>query len=207
MANVKEVGEIYECEICGNIVEVKEVGGGELVCCDEPMKLVEEKEPKTSKNLKEAFAGESQANRRYLAFAKKADKEDYPQVARLFRAAAEAETVHAHAHLRVMGGIKSTKENLQDAIDGETFEFKNMYPKMLKEAKKENNKAAARSFDNANKVEEIHANLYSKALENLGQNEECVYYVCQVCGNTVEKEPPEKCPICNSPKKLFKKIE
>ncbi len=161
---------------------------------------------KTLDNLKEAFAGESQANRRYLAFAKKADEEGHPQAARLFRAAAEAETVHAHAHLRAMKGVKSTEENLQEAIDGETFEFTKMYPKMLAEAQEEGNKQAAMSFDNANQVEEIHASLYKDVLENLGQNEEAVYYVCQICGNTVE-EAPEKCPICNSPKKLFKKVE
>ena len=161
---------------------------------------------KTLDNLKEAFAGESQANRRYLAFAKKADEEGHPQAARLFRAAAEAETVHAHAHLRAMKGVKSTEENLQEAIDGETFEFTKMYPKMLAEAQEEGNKQAAMSFDNANQVEEIHASLYKDVLENLGQNEEAVYYVCQICGNTVE-ETPEKCPICNSPKKLFKKVE
>ena len=162
---------------------------------------------KTLENLKEAFAGESQANRRYLAFAKKADEEGYAQAARLFRAAAEAETVHAHAHLRAMKGVKSTKENIQEAIDGETFEFTQMYPGMLEEAKEEGNKQAVMSFDNANQVEEIHAALYKKALENLGNNEEAVYYVCQVCGNTVEEEPPAKCPICHSPQKLFKKVE
>jgi len=162
---------------------------------------------KTLKNLKEAFAGESQANRRYLAFAKKADEEGYPQAAKLFRAAAEAETVHAHAHLRAMKGVKSTKENIQEAIEGETFEYTKMYPKMLEEAKEEGNKQAAMSFDNANQVEEIHATLYKKVLENLGDNEDIVYYVCQVCGNTVEKEPQEKCSICGAPKKLFKKVE
>jgi rubrerythrin len=162
---------------------------------------------KTLENLKEAFAGESQANRRYLAFAKKADDEGYPQAARLFRAAAEAETVHAHAHLRAMRGVKSTQENIQEAINGETFEYTKMYPKMLAEAKEEGDKAAATSFDRANQVEAVHAALYDKILGNLGNNEDVVYYVCQVCGNTVEQEPPENCPICNSPKRLFKKVE
>ena len=162
---------------------------------------------KTLENLKEAFAGESQANRRYLAFAKKADDEGYPQAAKLFRAAAEAETVHAHAHLRAMKGVKSTKENIQEAIDGETFEYTKMYPKMLEEAKEEGDKQATMSFDNANQVEAIHANLYKDILANLGNNEDVVYYVCQVCGNTVEKEPQEKCSICGAPKKLFKEVE
>jgi rubrerythrin len=166
-----------------------------------------EKMSKTLGNLKEAFAGESQANRRYLAFAKKADDEGYPQAARLFRAAAEAETVHAHSHLRAMKGVKSTQENIQEAIDGETFEYTKMYPQMLEEAKEEGDKAAATSFDQANQVEAVHAALYKEVLANLGNNEDVVYYLCQVCGNTVEKEPPEKCPICNSPKRLFKKVE
>jgi rubrerythrin len=161
----------------------------------------------TLDNLKEAFAGESQANRKYLAFAKKADEEGYAQVARLFRAAADAETVHAHAHLRVMGGIGSTEENLRQAIEGETEEFRSMYPRMMEEAKAEGDDAAYLSFANANAVEEIHAGLYRKALENLGRNEEVDYYVCQVCGNTVEGEAPDKCPICGAPKKMFNKID
>lgn len=157
-------------------------------------------------NLKNAFAGESQANRRYLAFAKKAEDEGHKQVAKLFRAAAEAETVHAHAHLRVMGGVRSTKENVQEAIGGETFEFTKMYPQMIEEAKKEGNKQAQQSFEFANKVEKIHAELYQKALNNLGKNETVDYYVCQVCGNTVEKAAPEKCPICGASKSMFIKI-
>jgi rubrerythrin len=162
---------------------------------------------KTNDNLQEAFAGESQANRKYLAFAKKADEEGYTQIARLFRAAAEAETVHAHAHLKAMAGVASTKDNLRQAVDGETFEFTNMYPKMIEEAKKEGNREAEVSFDNANRVEAIHAELYKKALENLGKNKHTVYYVCQVCGNTVEGKAPDTCPICNSSAKMFKKIK
>jgi len=161
---------------------------------------------KTEGNLKEAFAGESQANRKYLAFAKKADQEGYSQVAKLFRAAAEAETVHAHNHLRVLNGIKSTKENLQEAINGETHEFKTMYPGMKDAAKAENNDAALQSFNFANEVEKLHAALYQKALEKLGKNEAVDYYVCPVCGNTAEKEPPDKCPICGAPGKSFTKI-
>ncbi len=161
---------------------------------------------KTEGNLKEAFAGESQANRRYLAFSKKADQEGYSQVAKLFRAAAEAETVHAHNHLRVLKGVKSTKENLQEAIGGETHEFKSMYPGMIEAAKSEKNDAAFQTFNFANQVEKIHASLYSKALENLGTNEVLDYYVCPVCGNTVEKAAPEKCPICGAPGKNFIKI-
>ncbi|MEW6377186.1 MAG: rubrerythrin family protein [Thermodesulfobacteriota bacterium] len=161
---------------------------------------------KTEENLKEAFAGESQANRKYLAFAKKAEEEGYLQVAKLFRAAAEAETVHAHNHLRVLKGTKSTKENLLEAINGETHEFKNMYPEMINEANAVKNEESALTFHYANEVEKIHASLYSKALENLGKNEVLDYYVCPFCGNTVEKAPPEKCPICGAPGKKFIKI-
>ena len=157
-------------------------------------------------NLKEAFAGESQANRKYLAFAKKADEEGLNQVARLFRAAAEAETVHAHNHLTVLKGINSTKDNLKEAIAGEVEEFKEMYPAFIKIAQDENNKEALWTFDVANQVEEIHAGLYKKALDSLGENVEVVYYVCNFCGNTVEKEAPDICPICGAPKIEFKKI-
>lgn len=160
----------------------------------------------TEKNLKEAFAGESQANRRYLAFAKKAEEEGYNQVAKLFRAAAEAETVHAHSHFRVLGGAKSTKENIQEAIAGETHEFKKMYPEFLAKAKAEAIKPAEMSFDYANQVEKIHAALYEKALANLGKNEAVDYYVCPVCGNTVEGKAPDKCPICNVPGSKFVKV-
>ncbi len=162
---------------------------------------------RTEKNLQEAFAGESQANRKYLAFAKKAEEEGYPQVAKLFRAAAEAETVHAHNHLRVLGGIKSTKENLEAAISGESYEFQNMYPQMIEDAEAEGNDEARRTFVFANEVEKIHAELYRKALENLGKNEEVDYYVCQVCGNTVEGSAPDTCPICGAKKEMFKKID
>jgi rubrerythrin len=162
---------------------------------------------KTEQNLKEAFAGESQANRKYLAFAKQADQEGYPQAAKLFRAAAEAETVHAHAHLRALGGIRKTAENLKEAISGETHEFKNMYPGMIESAKEEGNKAAETSFANANAVEEVHANLYQKALDSLGNAKAVDYYVCSVCGNTVENEPPETCPICGAKAKAFFKVD
>jgi len=160
----------------------------------------------TEKNLKEAFAGESQANRTYLAFAKKAEEEGFKQVAKLFRAAAEAETVHAHSHMRALGRIKNTKENLQEAIAGETHEFKEMYPEMLAKAKKESLKQAEISFDYANQVEKIHASLYENALANLGKNKEVDYYVCPVCGNTVEEKAPDSCPICGAPGSKFSKI-
>jgi len=162
---------------------------------------------KTDKNLQEAFAGESQANRKYLAFAKKADAEGYKQVAKLFRAAAEAETVHALNHLKELDGIKSTKENLTEAISGETHEFQSMYPQMIADAETEGVKGALRSFNLSNEVEKIHAGLYQKAVEQLGNNEDVDYHVCQICGNTVEGEPPDKCPVCGALKKMFKKVE
>jgi rubrerythrin len=164
----------------------------------------------TEKNLNEAFAGESQANRKYLAFAKKADQDGYPQVARLFRAAAAAETVHAHAHLRALGEIKSTRENLNSAIAGEGFEFQNMYPSFLEEAQEEGHKQAERSFEYALAVEKIHYDLYKSAKEAVeGEKdlEERKIFVCQVCGNTVYDGAPEKCPICNAPKSSFTKID
>ena len=162
---------------------------------------------RTEKNLAEAFAGESQANRKYLAFAKKADEEGYPRTARLFRAAADAETVHAHNHLRAMGGIKSTKENLEAAVDGETFEFKEMYPEMIEEAKEENQSEARISFNYANKVEAVHAGLYQSYLDDLGNNEDTPIFVCQVCGNTVEGAAPDKCSVCGNPKEIYNEIK
>lgn len=163
----------------------------------------------TMDNLKEAFAGESQANRSYLAFAKKAESDSLPQVAKLFRAAAEAETIHALAHLRVMGGIKSTAENLEAAIDGEGEEFKSMYPKFLAAAQAEGQKQAEVSFKNALAVEEIHHGLYSKALEAVkdgGDLPAAKLYVCPVCGNTVENDVPDTCPICGVPGSKFFEI-
>jgi len=163
---------------------------------------------KSEENLKEAFAGESQANRKYLAFAAKADQEGFPQAAKLFRAAAEAETVHAHAHLRALKGIKSTKENLQEAIAGETHEFKSMYPAMIEAAKAEGNKDADRTFHFANEVEKIHAGLYQEMLNKLDSAKDSYsYYVCPVCGYTAEKEAPEICPICGAKGKMFKKVD
>ncbi len=162
---------------------------------------------RSEQNLKNAFAGESQANRKYLAFAKQADKEGYAQVAKLFRAAAEAETVHAHTHLKTLGGIRSTADNLKEAIAGETYEFKEMYPDMIKAAETEADKKALRSFNYANEVEKIHAALYKKALDNLDSLESADYYVCSICGYTCEKEAPDTCPVCKSTGKAFFKVD
>jgi len=162
---------------------------------------------KSEQHLRDAFAGESQANRKYLAFAKKADKEGYPQVAKLFRAAGAAETVHAHAHLRALGEIGNTADNLKVAVEGETHEFKHMYPEMIKDAKEEGNKTAERSFIFANEVEQVHAELYQNALDNLDSLEEADYYVCSVCGMTVEDEAPDTCPVCSAKKSAFFKVD
>lgn len=163
---------------------------------------------KTMDHLKEAFAGESQANRKYLAFAKQAEKEGFPAAAKLFRAAAAAETVHALSHLRAMGGIGSTEENLKDAVAGETYEFKSMYPQMLEDARQEGKEAAEQSFFYANEVEKVHARLYQEVLNSLDNPKpvEC-YYVCTVCGNTLPEEAPDTCPICGVSKKAFERID
>src|SRR5512144_667295 len=156
---------------------------------------------KTEQDLKDAFAGESQANRRYLAFSKKAEQEGYKRAARMFRAAAAAETVHAHNHLRELNGVRSTRENLLEAITGESYEFQKMYPAMIEDAKSEANQLALRTFTFANEVEKIHAALYQKALDNLeatGRNKTLDYYVCSVCGYTAEGEAPDECPVCKA---------
>jgi len=160
---------------------------------------------RTTKDLMEAFAGESQANRKYLAFAAKADQEGYPQVARLFRAAAAAETIHAHNHLRALKGIKSTKENLEEAITGEIHEFKEMYPGMIAAARDAGNKEAERTFTYANEVEKVHA--YQKYKDAMEDKKMVDFYICPVCGYTVEEEPPENCPVCGAKGKVFKKID
>ena len=164
----------------------------------------------TEDNLKEAFAGESQANRRYLFFADKVAEEGNPVIARLFRAAAEAETVHARNHLRALGDIKSTRENLKAAIEGEHYEFTEMYPAFIEQAKAEGNQKAEVSFTWANKVEKIHHALYEKALKSLDGGaplKDEPYFVCQGCGYTVGGEAPEKCPVCGAPRKMFKRVD
>lgn len=164
----------------------------------------------TVENLKAAFAGESQANRTYLAFAKKAEAEGHPQIAKLFRAAAEAETVHAHAHLRVLGGVKGTQDNLKAAINGEDYEFTDMYPKFIAEAKADGNNGAVMSFENAMAVEKVHYELYSSALALLkgGKDLEIApIYVCPVCGNTVQGNLPDKCSVCGLPKEKFFEVK
>lgn len=157
---------------------------------------------KTLANLMAAFAGESQANRKYLAYARKAEKEGKINAAKLFKAASDAETIHALKHLEVAAKIGSTADNLKDAVAGETYEYESMYPDFLKEAEAEGNKAAINTFLFAMKAEEVHAKLYKEALENLEQTEEVYYYLCPVCGN-IEKSIPDKCSICGVPGNRF----
>lgn len=163
---------------------------------------------KTMQDLMAAFAGESQANRKYLAFAKKADDEGFAQVARLFRAAAHAETIHALSHLRVAGVVKSTAENLKSAIEGETYEFTTMYPGFIADAESEGEKRAVNTFTDAMEVEKIHEALYREAFETLDKPQgDFEYYVCPVCGYVHARSAPEKCPICGAPGKRFEVIQ
>jgi rubrerythrin len=161
----------------------------------------------TEKFLKEAFAGESQANRSYAVFAARAVKDGYPQAARLFRAASEAEAVHAANHLSALGAVRSTRENLREAVSGEDHEWEKMYPEMIEAAKREKNKEAEMSFRFANEVEKIHSQLYQKLLDSLGSTESYPYYVCPYCGNTVEREPPAVCQVCAAKGDLFLRID
>ncbi len=164
--------------------------------------------PTTNENLKVAFAGESQANRKYLAFARQAEKEGYPQIARLFRAAAEAETIHALAHLSNMGGVGSTMENLRSAVAGETYEYTEMYPPMVDQAKTENHRART-MLGFANAAEKIHAGLFGQALQALESGADLStmdVYLCPVCGDVEFGTPPERCPVCGAPASKFQKI-
>lgn len=162
----------------------------------------------TQKNLAAAFAGESQAIRKYLAFAKQAEAEKLPQVAKLFRAAAEAETIHAHTHLRNLGMIKSTAENLKAAIEGETYEFTEMYPGFISEAISENQSVAIiKGMQLANDAEKVHASLYQKALATLSNPVTVDYFLCGVCGHIAEGNAPDQCPICGAKAAAYKKID
>ena len=162
---------------------------------------------KTEQNLMDAFAGESQANRKYLAYAKQADKEGYTQVAKLFRAAAEAETIHAHSHLRLAGKIGNTLDNLKDAISGETHEFTDMYPQMIADAQEEDRKSIANILSNVSKVEAVHADLYEKALKSEGKLEAVDYYICAVCGYTHEGPHEGHCPVCGAKSSVFYAVQ
>lgn len=161
----------------------------------------------TQENLKESFAGESQASQKYQAFAKKAEREGFPNVAKLFRTASAAEMIHAEGHLRAMDGIGSTAENLQAAIDGETFEFTEMYPPMIEQAETEGHKAQ-RMFKYASEAEAVHAKIYKMALEAIQKGEDFAeaFYLCPVCGHIELGTPPESCPICGAKGEKFVQV-
>jgi len=164
---------------------------------------------KTNDNLMAAFAGESQANRKYLAFAEKAEKEGYKNIARIFKAVAEAETIHALKHLEVAGKIGSTLENLQTAVEGEHYEFTTMYPEFIQEAQKENQSKAQKSFEFANEAEKVHGKTFDqlKALVESGKDmEDQEINLCPICGWVGAGEAPERCPICNAAAKVFHKF-
>jgi rubrerythrin len=164
--------------------------------------------PSTTENLATAFAGESQANRKYLAFARQAEKEGLPQVARLFRAAAEAETIHALAHFANMGGVGTTLQNLEAAVAGETYEFTEMYPPMVAQAEAEGHKGR-HMLGFATAAEQVHAKLFKEALAAMKAGKDLSQmdvYLCPVCGDIEFGTPPERCPICGAPASKYQKV-
>lgn len=180
------------------------------VCGAEAQKLVPHEIPgikgmKTLKNLKAGFVAESQAHLRNLAFAMKADEEGYRQVARLFRAVAEAEGVHAFNHLRLLGGVSDTQENLESAFERENL-ASSTYPQFIKEANDEDNKHVAMIFSYSRDAERGHAKLYEKALEYMLGDVDTEYYVCGICGYVSDGELPDQCPICGAPREKFRRV-
>ncbi len=181
------------------------------VCGAEAGRLVPHEVPgitgsKTLTNLKAGFVAESQAHRRNLAFALKAEQEGYPQMARLFRAVAEAEGIHAFNHLRLLGGVDSTQENLEAAFERENL-ASSTYPQFIREANEEGNTAVAKIFSYSRDVEKGHAKLYKKALERMIQETDTDYYVCGVCGYVSDGELPDECPICGAPREKFRRVD
>lgn len=162
----------------------------------------------TQENLKGAFAGESQANQKYLAFAKEAEREGFDNVAKLFRTTAMAERIHAEGHLSALGGISSTAENLQAAIGGETYEHTEMYPPMLEQAEADGH-PAKRMFAFALEAEKVHAVLYQKALEAVRNGQDITaseVWLCPICGHVELGNPPEKCPICGAKASVYVQV-
>ena len=162
---------------------------------------------KSVKDLMEGFAGESQANRKYTAYARKAKAEGKLNAAKLFQAAADAETIHALKHFETAGKVGTTAENLKEAIAGETYEFTEMYPGFISEAKTENQSAAiVKGMQLANDAEKVHASLYQKALDTLVNPVDVDYYLCSVCGHIAEGGAPDQCPICGAKAVAYKKV-
>lgn len=161
----------------------------------------------TEQNLYDAFVGEAKASQRLLGYAEKADQEDYPAVAKLFRAIAGAEQIHAIKHLRQLKIIASTEENLEAAFESENTVSENVYPAMIAQAEADGNKAAVIGFSHARDAEEVHAKLYKKVIGHMVAEEDPAYHVCRVCGYVVDGDPPDVCPVCNAPKKAFFEVE
>ena len=201
---------MWKCAHCHHVELSSDRPGQCPVCGAEAEKLVPHevsgiKGTKTLKNLKAGFIAESQAHLRNLAFAMKADHEDYSQVARLFRAIAEAEAVHAFNHLRLLGGVSSTQENLESAFERENLAG-NSYPQFVRAANEEDNADVATVLSYSRDVEKGHATLYKKALAHMMAEEEVEYHVCQVCGYVSDGVLPDECPICGAPKERFRKV-
>lgn len=162
---------------------------------------------KTTKNLEAAFAGESMANRSYLAFAKQAEEEGYPAIAKRFRVAAESETIHALRHLKTLGRVGSTAENLQAAIGGENHEHTSMYPGFMDIAKEEGEKSAREAFRRANEAEKFHERMFAEALSDLEKATDKRYYICLECGMTYEEGVPDECVVCGHPKEQIVEVQ
>ena len=191
-----EIAEVKpeHCPVCG--------AGAEQLAAHEVPRI---KGTKTLNNLKAGFVAESQAHQRNLAFALKAEQENFTQVAKLFRAIAEAEGIHSYHHLRLLGGVSDTQENLEAAFERENLAGKT-YPQFIREATEEGNDGVARIFSFSRDVEAGHAKLYKKALEHMVRETDTSYYVCSVCGYVSDGDLPDQCPICGAPKEKFRLV-
>ncbi len=202
---------MWKCSNCHHLELAAEKPGHCPTCGAEAEKLVPHEIPgikgtKTLGNLKSGFVAESQAHQRNLAFAMKAEQEGYTQVGRLFRAIAEAEGIHAFNHLRLLGGVSDTQENLEAAFERENL-ASGAYPAFLREANEEGNTSVARVFTYSRDVEAGHAKLYKKALEHMVRETKTKYYVCGVCGYVSDGELPDQCPICGAPREKFRSVD
>jgi rubrerythrin len=162
---------------------------------------------KTKENLMAAFAGESQANRKYLSFSKKAKKDGLENVSRIFAAIAEAETIHALKHFEIAGKVGSTLDNLKAAAEGEEYEFTEMYPEFIETAKAEGETQALQTLEYANEAEKVHGGIFKDLVARVGDGKDAEVgevHLCPVCGWVGFEPIPDKCPICNTAKKVFR---